>query len=399
MNCLIISTVASGGSTGAAVRRDALSALEHGWNVTIASGRGHPGIRLIRAGCKHIAIGSRPDAYIHYTLSRLFDAEGRGSVRATLAFIAKARRLKPDVIMLHNLHGHYLNLRLLTKWLMEEGERGTRIEWTIHDLWPVTGHCAFLPHTGCGRFAEAEGCRDCPMRRSYPQSLADNSRANFRRKRSQIAPLAPFVTIRAVSHWQAGLLKRSFLKEARIEVHHPDVDDAFTPLPEGAPKAGFVLAAAYPWHKYKGITDLTAIRAAIPKETDMVVVGLSKRQARQLKPQGIICVEPLRRPEEMAWYFQQAGVFINPSYAETYGLTTREALACRTPVAVYDVGGSTEGLDGHPSVRAVPCGKPVRLAQAALELLRQNHGTSSHAGAESHSQRNGECKENHIENH
>lgn len=369
---LIVSTVAAGGSTGAAVAADALDALERGCEVTIASGRGRPGPALRAAGVRHIPVGSRTDAAIHYLLSRVLDAEGRGSYVATRSFIRKAKALRPSVIMLHNLHGHYLNLPLVARWLASEAERGVEIVWTLHDVWAISGHCAFFPPSGCGRFAEPEGCRRCPMKGAYPASAVDLSHRNFEWKRRLLEPLAPYMRLRAVSRLQASWIERSFLKGARIEVRYPAVGREFEPLPPGAPRAGFALAAAWPWQKYKGFDDLAEIKRALPAGVDLVVVGLTRRQMRRLKPLGIICVGPLASPSEMAWYYRQAGVFLSPSYAESYGLAIREALACGTPAVVYDAGASAEGLDGRDDFRAVPCGDVAGLVREAVALRRRS---------------------------
>lgn len=369
---LIVSTVASGGSTGAAVAADAIEALDRGCEVTVASGRGRPGAALRERGVRHIPIGSRADAALHFLLSRVFDAEGRGSLTATRTFIRKAKALRPSVIILHNLHGRYLNLRLVSRWLAAEAARGVEIVWTLHDVWAISGHCAFLPPSGCTRFASPEGCRRCPMKSAYPASFFDRSHANFERKRKLLEPLAPHLRLRAVSRLQASWVERSYLKAARVEVCYPRVGREFTPLPEGAPRAGFVLAAAWPWQKYKGLDDLAAIRRALPAGVDFVVVGLTPRQARRLRPLGIVCAGRQTVAADMAWYFRQAGVFVNPSYAESYGLAIREALACGTPVATYDAGACTEGLDGRDDFRAVACGDVDGLVREAMALRRRS---------------------------
>lgn len=373
------------------MRADALEGCAAGLEVTVASGRGRLPAELARAGVRHLKVGSRFNTALHYLLSRLTDAEGRGSILASLALARRIKAMKPDEIILHNLHGHYLNLGIIARCLLNEAKRGARIIWRMHDLWPVTGHCAFLPPEGCDRFFAEKGCGNCPMQGAYPATAFDFSARNFKRKRAALLPLVPYLTIRAVSAWQGGLLKRSFLQEAAIEVVHPAVNDAFTPPPTGTPRAGYVLAAAYPWQKYKGLGDLAEIRRLLPQEIDLVAVGLTKSQAKRLRRPGLICVEPLKRPSEMAWYMRQASVFINPSYAETFGLTSREALACGTPVAVYAVGGATEGIDGLPSVRSVPCGDVEALVRAAGELR------SDYRGGESNCKSDGKSQENHIE--
>ena len=365
MHCLIISTTAEGGSLGAAALSDAREALHEGFDVILATGRGGMPAALRGLRVRHIRIGGAVDAGVHYLLSRAFDGQGNGSVRATREFLDKIRNINPRRIIFHNLHGHYLNLPLFAEWMLSQARKGSEIIWRAHDFWPVTGHCAFLPAEGCPRFGEKCGCHDCPMAGAYPKTLIDRSAANYARKRSLLEPLAPYMEIRAVSRWQAELLKKSFLRKARITVRHPAIDPVYHQTHEAGPRAGFALAVAYPWQKYKGYNDLTAIRKALPQEMDFVVVGLDNKQTLRLSGSGIICVPRVKKAEELAWYYRQAGVFISPSYAETYGMAIREAAACGTPVVAYGVGGVHEGLEANPLFHSVPYGDAGSLAVAA----------------------------------
>ncbi len=369
--CLIIAVVASGGSVGAAVVRDALEAVEKGYEVYVASGRTDLPAVLLAARVKHIRIGWKADAALHYVISRLWDAEGRGSVLATLRFNAAMHRLGPSFIILHNVHGHFLNLALLVRGLRREVEAGAEIVWVMHDFWLVTGHCAFLPSGGCQRFTEAAGCGDCPMRDAYPRTLVDRSRSNFRRKKRLLESLAAHSEVQVVSRWQEELVRKSFLGAARIKLRVPRVAMEFTPPLPGEKRGSYALCVAYPWQKYKGLDDLPALRRALPREMRLLVVGLNDRQSRKLRPLDITCLPRLSNPLSLALLYRGAGVYISLSYAETYGLTVREALACGTPVALYAVGGITEGLEGHPKVRAVPCGDVSALASAAVELASE----------------------------
>ncbi|MDE6310473.1 MAG: glycosyltransferase [Muribaculaceae bacterium] len=372
--CLIVATVASGGSMGAAVARDAREALARGFAVYVASGRAELPQELRKAGVGQIRIGGKVDAGMHYLLAGMADAEGRGSVIATLRFVAAMRRLRPSRIIMHNLHGRYLNLAIFVRQLRKEVARGVELVWMLHDFWPVTGHCAFLPPEGCLRFSEADGCHDCPMSKAYPRTLAGRARSNFRRKKRLLEPLAEHSIVRVVSRWQAALIEKSFFGQARMELHRPLVDEAFTPPRADERRLGFALCVAYPWQKFKGLDDLPALHRALPRGMQLLVVGLDEKQARKLRPLGINCAPRQTTPEALAWYYRHAAVYISVSYAETYGLTVREAIACDTPVALYAVGGITEGLEDHPKVRAVPCGDVNALARAAIELAESAPG-------------------------
>ena len=65
----------------------------------------------------HIRIGSKVDVLFHGVLARLTDRVGFYSRQATKKLIKRIDEYKPDVIHLHNLHGYYLNIKLLLPFL------------------------------------------------------------------------------------------------------------------------------------------------------------------------------------------------------------------------------------------------------------------------------------------
>lgn len=72
---------------------------------------------------------------IHGVLSRMTDRHGFYSSRATKEFIKRAEEYNPDIIHLHNIHGYYINIKLLFDWLAQVNKP---IVWTLHDCWPFT---------------------------------------------------------------------------------------------------------------------------------------------------------------------------------------------------------------------------------------------------------------------
>ena len=53
-------------------------------------------------------------------------------------------------------------------------------------------------------------------------------------------------------------------------------------------------------------------------------------------PDGIVGIERTDNLAELAAIYTTADIFINGSYEETFGLVTAEAMACGTPVIVYN---------------------------------------------------------------
>ena len=100
------------GSTGRIVEGLSKVLSENGYECMAAYGRGQA---LKEKGLYFI--GSSTGVYIHGGLSRITDNHGGYSKMATKRLITKMKKFDPDIIHLHNLHGYYLNLKLLFEYL------------------------------------------------------------------------------------------------------------------------------------------------------------------------------------------------------------------------------------------------------------------------------------------
>lgn len=78
--------------------------------------------------------------------TRLDGKAGFHSKAATKRLLARLDKINPDVVHLHNLHGYYLNVEMLFEWL---AEHDYKVEWTLHDCWAFTGHCAYFTYVKC----------------------------------------------------------------------------------------------------------------------------------------------------------------------------------------------------------------------------------------------------------
>ena len=116
---------------------------------------------------------------------------------------------KPDVIHLHNIHGFYLNIEILFRYLKNSE---IPIVWTLHDCWPFTGHCAYFDYVGCNKWKKE--CYQCVQKRTaYPYSLIfDRSRENYNRKKELFTGLKNLYIV-TPSHWLQELVQTSFLSE------------------------------------------------------------------------------------------------------------------------------------------------------------------------------------------
>lgn len=156
-----INSVCGIGSTGRIATEIHHALSENSYKSYIAYGRG------LSKNCENtIRIGSNYDNYLHVGLTRVFDKHGFGSVKATKAFIKTLEEINPDIIHLHNIHGYYLNVEILFKFLKEINKR---VIWTLHDCWAFTGHCSHFEFIGCNKWKT--GCFDCPEKKNILQAL------------------------------------------------------------------------------------------------------------------------------------------------------------------------------------------------------------------------------------
>lgn len=123
-----INTVCNG-STGKIMQAIQKNAEKEGYEVFNFFGRGKP------ANNRCFKICNKIDVFLHVLTSRLFDRQGYGCKHSTKQLIKKLKEINPDVIQLHNLHGYYINIEILFKYLKN---CNSKIVWTLHDCWSFT---------------------------------------------------------------------------------------------------------------------------------------------------------------------------------------------------------------------------------------------------------------------
>lgn len=361
---LQISLEVNSGSVGRIAEQIGETAMANGWQSYITYARNH-----LPSKSNTIRIGSKLDVYWHGVMTRLFDTHCLHSTVATKRLVEQIKNIAPDVILLHHIHGYFLNMKVLFEYL---ASIETPIVWVFHDCWSMTGHCAHFESAQCDRWKS--GCYDCPQKGEYPASaLFDRSRKNYIEKRELFTSVKN-MTIVPVSNWLGNIVKESFLSKYNVEVIHNGIDiSTFKPLQSdikaryGISDKKIVLGVASPWCRRKGFEDFLNLHSYLPgDEFQIVMIGLSEQQKQQL-PDGIIGFSRTESVEELAKWYSAADVFVNPTYEDTYPTTNLEAISCGTPVVTYQTGGSPESITVKTG-RVVEKGNIKGIAQAIYDL-------------------------------
>ncbi len=275
--------------------------------------------------------------------SRIFGNYGFNSHLATRRLIAELERLQPDIVHLHNLHGHDCDLTMLFRYFQK---KHTRLVWTFHDCWAFTGYCPYFTMAKCHKWRT--GCHHCSQRKSVSWFF-DRSGAMWQRKKNLFAGLN--LTIVTPSHWLAGLVKESFLGEYPVKVIHNGIDlSVFRPTESDFRQKHdldgkyIVLGVAFGWGPRKGLDVFIELAKRLDERYRIVLVGTDDVVDKQL-PESILSIHRTQNQMELAEIYTAADVFAQTTREENYPTVNMESLACGTPVVTFRTGGSPEMLD------------------------------------------------------
>lgn len=295
------------------------------------------------------------ELFISKVYTKLIGHHGFNNFCETKRLLKWIDKIEPDIVHLHNIHNHYVNIELLLTYIKEHK---IPCVLTMHDCWTFTGHCAYFDYSGCCRWQT--GCGHCPNLHDYPVTYAiiDPSQWNYRHKRELFKDLD--VVLVPPSKWLADLVAQSFLKEKDCLVINNGVDtDVFKPLQNtdvkrrlGIEGKKMVLAMASGFIKRKGIDYLLKLPQMLNDDEVLVLVGVNRRQKHLLPADKCIGIERTNNVTELAEYYSAADVFVNTTLEDNFPTTNIEALACGTPIITFDTGGSVESvLDDETEIR------------------------------------------------
>lgn len=335
-----INSTVNSGSTGRIAEQIGVLSKTAGWESYIAYGRAAG-----KSQSHILKIGNKLSAGIHGAESLLFDNHGLSSTSASKQLIRRIKEFSPDIIHLHNIHGYYVNYRILFEFLSKSN---TPVVWTLHDCWSYTGHCSYYSDINCQKWQKQ--CAQCPKFHNYPKSLFfDRSEKNYRIKKECFNSISN-LTLVPVSHWLEEEVKKSFLAKHKVYCILNGVDiEQFKPKEDlesvrntyGLNGKKVLLGVATAWGPRKGWSDYIRLSNILPSNYQIVMVGVTEKQAKEL-PSSIMTIHRTESVEKLAELYSLADVVLNLSDEESFGLTTAEGFACGTPSVVYNCTASPE---------------------------------------------------------
>ncbi len=334
MHILQVNCFYDRGSTGrivADIRREALSG---GHTVTVCYGR-HAAAPTDGV----YKVSSEREAKIHSVLSKLWGIEFGFSPVATARVIRRIRDENPDVVHLHCLNGHFINVYRLVKYLKKH-----------HIPTILTLHAEIMHTAGCEHALSCEKwtteCHHCPkIGGKLSRLVRDDARHCFRKMKAAFDGFSE-LTVVGVSEWLTNRAARSpIFSGAKFATVGNGVNTAvFSPQDTADLRARLALSpnekvilyvTPHFTHPLKGHAEMLEMARRLPQHR-FVIVGFDS-DASAL-PSNVTPIAHTQNPAEMAAYYTLADVTLLTSVRETFSMVTAESLCCGTPVVGYEAG-------------------------------------------------------------
>lgn len=346
MRILQINAVYDTKSTGRTCKELHDWAMAHGHEVLTVYGN-EP--RTDIPTSEAIYLGSTFSHKLHALTGRLASDAGIGSWRATRRLLNLIRSYRPDVVHLRNLHGNFVHIPILLRFLAKED-----IPTVVHnhDCFWFTGGCMHYTVSGCdGWRKDCSGCQHLHRGKNY--LITNRAEAVLKRKTELFGTIPRLATI-GVSQWTATQAAASTaLRQAPVIDYVYNWVDLEIFSPKGAAADNsirrslglnkddiMVLGVASGWGLSKGLDHFIQLREMLPPTTKILLVG--KLDSTVTLPKGILTFGTTESTARLAELYSAANVFVHLSLEETFGKVTAEALACGTPAIVYNSTASPE---------------------------------------------------------
>lgn len=350
MKLLQINTSNSAGSTGRNCYETSQYLIKRGDSCVTAYSKGVPAEPEVE-----YVIGNALDVKLHGLFSRLSGKQGYFSKKATEKLLGFVKEYSPDVVLLGNLHGNYINLPMLLSFLAKNDIATVAV---LHDCWFFTGKCCHYSLDGCYKWQTE--CYDCQARKKYNKSwFFDRSREMFRDK-ERLFNNIPRLAVVGVSQWITDEAKKSPIFHNALEITkiYNWIDtEIFKPVDNSALRKRLelvdkkmILAVASGWSYEKGLETIIKLSKMLSENEKIVMIGSVKADVSL--PDKIIQVPATASVEQLVPYYSAADVFLQPSLQETFGKVAAESLSCGTPVVCF-------GSTANPELIGKDCGAVV----------------------------------------
>lgn len=254
--------------------------------------------------------------------------------------------LQPQVINVHNLHGG--SSYGWSPQLLRVCAARSPVVWTLHDMWSVTGRCAY-PYD-CRMFVS--GCdATCPNPAEYPVLERRKITREWQR-RSQLFQDLPKMVAVSPSRWLAHQVQAGFWSKHRVEVIPNGLplrtfcnlnrEHARNALGVATPGPVVLFAAHVLGERRKGLNYLAeALHRVSFRPFTILTMGIG---TLEVDFEGIYVksLGYLDDDSPIVLAYNAADFLVHPAPVDNLPNGVMEAISCGTPVVGFPIGGVPE---------------------------------------------------------
>ena len=276
---------------------------------------------------------------VHSVFSRLFGVDFGFSPLATAKTIRIIKKEQPDVVHLHCLNGHFINVYKLVEFLKKSGIK------TV-----LTLHAEIMHTAGCEHAMDCEKwkteCSECPKIRGHiSRFFRDDAKYCFNKMKKAFKGFDN-LTVVGVSEWLTNRAKQSpIFKDCHFTTVHNGVDTTVFKYIEsnirerlgiGGDEKVILHVTPDFNHPIKGGKYVLELAEKL-SEYRFLIVG--KGTEGKAFPDNVITLSHTTDKKELAELYSTADVTLLTSSRETFSMVAAESLCCGTKVAGFKAGG------------------------------------------------------------
>lgn len=245
-----------------------------------------------------------------------------------------------DVVHLHWLQGEFLSIE-------DIGKITKPIVWTLHDCWPLLSSF---------HYPKTSSLKTFPQARLHYLSNIDDSLIDFyikKRKIKSFKNISPSFIFPSQGFYDFSSPQCLYPNSHSYVVDNLLSSDYFEldyNLDDSAPTTFKLLwiTAGLPWDSRKGLDILIQslhILASVTKfKYELVIAGSIKSFEINI-PFKVSFLPFTPCQSEVISHYRNSHILLNPSYCETFGYSSAEALVCGIPVVAFNHSGSSSIIE------------------------------------------------------
>lgn len=338
MKVLQVNSVYKNGSTGKIVNDIHVELLSKGVNSIVCFGNGrNPHEKNV------YKVSNLFYEKIQALLSRVSGLMYGGCLISTYKLISIIKKESPDVVHLHCLNGHFVNIYKLLTWL---NKKNIKTVLTLHAEFMYTGNCGHSMecekwHSGCGK---------CPRWKIETKSWFMDGTHRSWIKMKKAFDCFDNIVITSVSTWLMNRAKDSPILCNNIHkvilngldintfsrVYNTELIDKYV---KNNNKIIFHATPVFnnnPNHIKGGYYLIKLAEKMVDLPVTFLVAGHYEQNLKV--PSNVVLLGNINNQDTLAQFYSIADLTLLTSKKETFSMITAESLCCGTPVVGFKAG-------------------------------------------------------------